>query len=240
MDFSKKYKKYKNKFLELKNLVQSGGAKIGDRVYDRYSGAKQGVIIEDLGDKFKTKFYTLKKTDEDVTWETQIKKEEREQKVHIEKQKIADFYKKEDEYERELVKEQEKLQSYAEVAKLNAISNSDAEKPLTGNNIYQIHWVDSSVGVSPYAPPLANYIFEHDKEGLFSIYVVARDQREAFDFLQRDEIMRLLERTESSTLKYWKDINYLVFAFIGRSNIGSPRILSTEYKSKPSKPFFEL
>ena len=213
MDFSKKYKKYKNKFLELKNLVQSGGAKIGDRVYNRYSDARMGVIIEDLGDKYKTDIYTLKKTDEDVTWETEIKKEERTQRALIEKQKTAQFHKEEEEYERDIVKEQKKIQSYAEVAKLNAISNSNAEKSLTGNNIYEIRWIDSSVGVSPYAPPLAHYIFEQDKEGLFSINVVARDQREAFDFLQQHEIMRILERTESSTLKYWKDINYLVFNF---------------------------
>jgi hypothetical protein len=99
-----------------------------------------------------------------------------------------------------------------EVSRQNAILN--VEKPLTQYNIYSVYWINPNPLFKP-----ARY----DMWATFKLVVSARNDQEAFDFIQTIKLA-----ANHNTHQFWSDKSQLVFHLIGKSNLNSTSLICND------------
>ena len=188
MSYQDKYLKYKNKYIQLKN--QYGGAKINDTVVDIVTRKVWGKIIrEDKKVWFLDSERIVKKINEGKVWEVTSEK--------VSSGEVTNGKVTNGKVPRVGV-------PIKKVIKQNAMLN--VIKPLTEYNIYSVYWIYPNASFRP---------IEYGMEAIFKIVVSARNDQEAFDFIQT----LLHEFPNDDTIHFWSNKSQLVFHLIGRSNL---------------------
>ena len=98
------------------------------------------------------------------------------------------------------------------VTKQNAMLN--IIKPLTEYNIYSVYWIYPNDAFRPE---------DYAMSATFKLVVSARNDQEAFDFIQT--IIGRHDTPNHDTQKFWSDKSKLVFNLVGKSNLHSVALI---------------